>query len=377
MNYLRKIFLTLFILGAWIQASAKQFLFIAARKDSPLVSYEVDAGTGALKKHCTLELAGTGGPMSLTRDGKHLYVESHIKKEGEKKTVPHIVSLKVDEGTFKQIHVARVRLRSPSVHVDDTGRNLLGAHYGEGMVSIWRIDEKHRCTGELTDSHTTAPRAHFITTDPSNSYTYVPHTSPNAVYQFRLDAKKGKLIPIKPPFAKGPDKDHRYHEPRHYAHHPTLSKGYTSNERGGGISLWDFNPKTGQLKLEQTLCTLPDNYPSTGGAGADIHITPNGKFVYMSNRDYTRGDKDKPRQDTIAAYRIHPRTGRMTYIGNFATEHAPRSFCIDQTSNFLFVAGQHVNKLAAYRIDPDSGMLKRIATYETANGPIWVMTHDY
>jgi 6-phosphogluconolactonase len=371
MKFPRKTLCTLAFLGMVIQGTAKQFLYLATRKDSALVSYEINPDSGALKKHYALKLQGTGGPMSLTRDGKYLYVESHLAIQGEKKPLPHVVSLKVDNGTFEQIHIARVRLRSPAIHVDNTGHNLLGAHYGEGMVSVWKIDEKHRCTGKLTDGLTTAPRAHFISTDPSNQFAYVPHTAPNAVYQFRLDAGKGKLLPLDPPFVEGPDKDHQYHEPRHYAHHPTLSKVYTSNERGGGISLWNFNSKTGQLKLEQTICTLPRGYDGNG-AGADIHITPNGRFVYMSNRDNTRGEEEIQRRDTIAGYRIDPKTGLLSYIDNFPTEHAPRAFCIDRTGNFLFVAGQHVNKLAAYRIDPKSGRLQRIGTYPTGENPIWV-----
>ena len=89
------------------------------------------------------------------------------------------------------------------------------------------------CTGELLDHHKTARTAHCIEVDPSGKYVFVPHTAPNRVYQFRLDRKAGKLIPNDPPFVDGPDKGHKYHEPRHYAHHPTLNMAYTSNENGG------------------------------------------------------------------------------------------------------------------------------------------------
>jgi 6-phosphogluconolactonase (cycloisomerase 2 family) len=129
MKFPRKTLCTLAFLGMVIQGTAKQFLYLAARKDSALVSYEINPDSGALKKHYALKLQGTGGPMSLTRDGKYLYVESHLAIQGEKKPLPHVVSLKVDNGTFEQIHIARVRLRSPAIHVDNTGHNLLGAHY--------------------------------------------------------------------------------------------------------------------------------------------------------------------------------------------------------------------------------------------------------
>ena len=215
--------------------TARQYLFVAARKDSQLVSHEINVKTGKLTEHYSLKLPGSGGPMSLTQDRKHLYVESQIMVKREKPAIPHIVSLQIKNGRFKQLHTTRVRLRSASTHVDASGKNLLAAHYKEGKVSVWRIDEKYRCTGELTDDHSTTPRAHFITTDPSNRFAYVPHTAPNVVFQFTLDPDKGKLKPHKPPSVNGPDKENRYHEPRQYAHHSTLPMGYTSNERGGGI----------------------------------------------------------------------------------------------------------------------------------------------
>ena len=142
---------------------------------------------------------------------------------------------------------------------------------------------------------------------------------------------------------------------------------------GGGVSAWSFNEKTGHLSLKQTLSSLPDGYEGNG-AGADVHITPNGKFVYVSNRDYTppRNDPKVKRRDSIAAFRIHPKTGLLTRIGTFPTEHAPRSFCIDLSGKNLYVAGQHVNKLAAYHINQKSGELNRHATYDTKEVPIWI-----
>lgn len=351
---------------------AEQYLFLAATKDRDLVTYTVDAKTGALKEHARLKLPGNGGPMSQTQDGKYLYVESHINLDGEKRPVPHIITLQNKAGKLTHLKTARVALRSPTIHVDASGKNLLAAHYGPGKVSVWKIDENHICTGELIDDHSTAEKAHFIVTDPNNRFAYVPHTSPNSVYQFSLNADTGKLTPLDPPFAKGPDEDHSYHQPRHLAFHPTLPMAYTANERGGGISAWKADRNTGVLSLSETLSTLPPDWVG-GSAGADIHITPNGRFVYMSNRDVRKLEDGATRGDTLAGFEIDPKTGALKLIGHFPTEPFPRSFCIDRTGNFVYAAGQKGDQMAAYRIDQQSGELKKIATYETGQTPIWVM----
>ena len=351
---------------------AQQYLLVSFTQDRPLISYEIDPDSGDLKKHHQINLPGEGGPMAVTRDEKHLYVETRIKVPDQRRLVNHMASVKIQNGKLELLNHLPTLYRTPSIYIDKTGTRLLSSHYGEGKVTTWEIGKDHRFTGKLIQNIPTAPRSHFIISDPSNRYVYVPHTSPNAVYQFSL--KGGKLTALNPPKAHGPDADHRYHEPRHLAFHPTLNKVYTSNERGGGISLWNQNPKTGQLTLEQTLCTLPKDFPEKGGAAADVHVSPNGKFVYISNRDYSKRPKGEPQQSTIAGFKIDPQNGKVSHIGIFPTEHAPRSFCIDKTGNFLFVGGQHTHKLAAYRIDQCTGALTHLKTIDTPKAPIWLTT---
>ena len=359
------------ILAGLAPVSGEQYLYLAS-KTNKLVSYTINTESGALKPHSAFELPGAGGPMAMSADHKFLYIESHFKIGDAKRPSPHIVTLKHEAGQFTQTLVAPVHLRSPGIFVDATGKNLLGAHYGEGKVSVWKIDDSRACTGKLTDEHTTAANAHFVTTDPSGRFVYVPHTAPNAVYQFSLDPDKGLLTPLDPPFVSGPEEGHDYHQPRHYAHHPTLKMGYTSNERGGGISSWKFDSKTGALTLHQTLSSLPPDWKG-GSAAADIHITPNGKFVYISNRDTRKLEEGAKPGDTIAGFSINQDTGALTPIGHFPTEYFPRAFRIDTTGRFLYVAGQKSNKLAAYRINQDTGALERVGTYETGEAPIWVI----
>jgi 6-phosphogluconolactonase len=151
--------------------------------------------------------------------------------------------------------------------------------------------------------------------------------------------------------------------------------GFTANERGGGISSWMHDPQTGKLTLQETLSTLHADWEGKSSiAGADIHLTPNGRFVYVSNRDNRRDlEEGQPRGDSLAGFAIDPKTGKLKSIGQFLTGRFPRSFCIDSTGRFVFVACELDHKLEVYRVNQETGTLARIATYETGKTPIWVL----
>ena len=349
-------------------ANATQLLYLASQNDKTIVAYEIDAQSGKLKPRSRFNLPGNPGPLAFSPDGAFIYA-AMTGLEGEQAGVATLA--RGQDGSLTLKGTATLASRAPYIRTSKDGKLLLAAHYGVGDVTVNRITNGI-CTSELLDQKTTEKTAHCIELDPSGRFVFVPHTSPNKVYQFVLDAKTGKLTPNNPPFAVGPDKDHRYHEPRHYVHSPKLNVAYTSNENGGGITAWKFDPQQGTLTKMQTLSTLPKDFDGQSAA-ADIHITPNGRFVYVSNRDVTKRGEGAAMHDSLAGFSIDPESGKLKRIGHFPTNHFPRSFCIDLTGKFVYAAGQLSSDLFAYRIDQKSGKLKQLATYETGAVPIWVM----
>jgi len=350
------------------RASAGQLLYLASTNGKSIVAYRVDSDTGDLAKKFHVDLPGLAGPMAFSPDGSFVYAAVTGLEEGKAGVATF---RRAKDGTLSLLATAHIRSRAPYIRTDKSGKTLLAAHYGDGDVTTYRIKDGV-CTDEMLDHHVTEKTAHCIELDPSGAFAFVPHTSPNKVYQFRLNEATGKLSPNEPAFVDGPDTDHLYHQPRHYAHHPKLRMAFTSNERGGGITAWKFDPEHGTLTRKQTLSTLPPGY-SGESAGADIKITSDGRFAYVSNRDVTKRPKGQAMRDTLAAIAIDPESGHMKIVGHYATVHFPRSFCIDLTGNFLYAAGQQAAAMAAYRINPKTGALDKLAEYETADVPIWVM----
>ena len=168
--------------------------------------------------------------------------------------------------------------------------------------------------------------AHAILTDSSNRFAFVPHTGPNAVYQFRFDAKSGKLTKNNP-LTASPDAGL---EPRHLVFHPKLPVVYCDDEKGDSVTAYHFNRDTGQLKAFHSESTLPSDFDSSQNTCADIEITSDGRFVYASNRGH----------NSIAGFSVDVMTGKLTSIGHFVTGAIPRSFNLAPNNQWMIVAGQ-------------------------------------
>jgi len=345
-----------------------EVIYVASIVEKTVTTFGVNPDSGELTKISSLKLPNSPGAMDLSPSGKHVYVAMAGRDAKTNTATAFVATLeRQQDNTLLLSAVAKIATRPPYIRADDSGRYLMMAHYATGEINVYRIQDGI-VTDEHLDYHKTEKTAHCVEMDPSGRFVYVPHTSPNAIYQYVLDSGTGKLIPNDPPVVSGPDEEHQYHQPRHIAFHPSLSMAFTSNERGGGISAYSLNRKTGALKLKQTLSALPEGY-SGGAAAADIRITPNGKFVYVSNRDV---EDREPHQDSIAAFSIN-RRGDLQRVGTYPAVWFPRSMTINQSGRFLYAAGQKSGTLISYAIDAKTGALRALKTYDVGDGTIWAM----
>src|SRR5262249_28449199 len=103
-------------------------------------------------------------------------------------------------------------------------------------------------------------------------------------------------------------------------------------------------------------------HPDNDIWAADLHLTPNGRFLYASERT----------RSTLGAFRVDSASGKPSYLGSTPTEKQPRGFAIDPTGRFLVVAGEKSDALASYAIDSGSGALKLIGRSSSGKGANWV-----
>jgi 6-phosphogluconolactonase len=95
---------------------------------------------------------------------------------------------------------------------------------------------------------------------------------------------------------------------------------------------------------------------------ADLHLTPNGKFLYMTERT----------SNSLATFSVDGASGKLIYLGSTHTEKQPRGFAIDPKGRFLVVSGEKSDTISAYAIDEASGALKLIGKYPAGKDANWV-----
>ncbi len=106
---------------------------------------------------------------------------------------------------------------------------------------------------------------------------------------------------------------------------------------------------------------LPDGFEGKPWA-ADLHLTPDGRFLYASERT----------SSTLAAFRVDGGSGNLVPIGHYPAETQPRGFNIDPDGRFLVVAGEESNGVSVYAIDGQTGVLRQGSHLDVGLAPTWV-----
>jgi 6-phosphogluconolactonase len=180
----------------------------------------------------------------------------------------------------------------------------------------------------------------------------------NQLLIYQLDQAKGQLthapsVGATLPAGAGP---------RHFDFHPNGRLVYCINELGSTLTTFSYDAGQGQLTELQTISTLPADFTANNSC-ADIHVHPNGKFLYGSNRGH----------DSIALFSIEKGSGIPTLIGHTPSGgRTPRNFAIDPTGTLMLVANQDSDNVVSFMIDPATGALTPTGQEVTISAPVCV-----
>jgi len=350
------------------QSPAATFVYVSNNEEGTIGTYTLQAD-GSLAAGARVAAAGQMVmPMTVSPDKRYLIAGIRTKP-----FAAQTYGIDRKTGVLTSVGTGPLHDSYPYIQIDRTGRFLLGASYGGHLVTVNPVGADGR-VGDTLQVIPTALNAHCIILDNTNRYVFVPHLGTDQIFQFVFDAKTGRLAANTPPLVQMKSGS----GPRHLIISSDNRFAYLLNELTATVTTLALDAKTGQLKEVSSASALPpDSKLVPGGPrgpaapkrdrsndiwASDLHLTPNGKFLYAAERT----------SNSIGAFSVDSAAGKLTWLGSTPTEQQPRGFRIDPTGRYMVVSGEKSDTLSTYAIDASSGALKLIGRYPTGKGSNWV-----
>lgn len=330
-------------------------------KSNGIHVYSYDEKTGKLEfRSKTLNVTNPSF-LSVSKDNKYIYSVSEVGKQAS------ISSFAFDpaSGSLTPINSASAGGSGPCyVLVDDKNQYVFAANYGSGSLAAIKVEEggvlnqniqaiQHY--GSSIHADQKKPHVHSVILSPDGRYLLAADLGTDKVHVYNFNPGAAEpLSPAKVPFIQvkagvGP---------RHLTFHPNGKYVYSVAELTAEVIAFDY--KDGALSVKQYITMLPPNFKG-GVEAADIHISPDGKFLYASNR-----------QDgnDIVIYSIG-KDGQLTYAGRQSELiKTPRNFAIDPTGKFLLVANMDGNNVVVFKRNKKTGLLTSTGEQVQVDKPV-------
>ena len=352
---------------------------------------------GSLAFVANVDVGAGLGPMTVRRDRRVLVAAC-------RQAPTTFASFAIDRssGALSLLERTAAHDSFPYIVFDATGRYLLAASYSASIVTVNAVDSGGVVEAPALQVIPVGRHAHSIRLDETNRYAFVPTLGSDQIFQFVFDDSSGWLTSNTPAVAMVKQGT----GPRHLWTSPDNRFLYVLNEMTGTVTRFSLDESTGLLTEHESVLALPPDTTlttgfargpvfgagsgasaggagGTGGAGgaggapapapaprsldndiwaADMHLTPDGRFLYASERA----------SSSITAFKVDASSGKLSYVATTPTEKQPRGFAIDPDGKWLIAVGEKSDRIAVYAIDGSSGMLREAGRYPGGNGASWV-----
>lgn len=339
------------VVGAYTSGSSKG-----------IAVYRFYTETGRLAYLNQIDNVSNPSYLAVSKNNKFVYAVNE-NDQGE------VSSFSFEPKTGKLTFINKVSTLGGSpcyISVDKNQKNLFVANYSGGNIAVLPLNEDGSIGAAVQtikdDGHgpnkERQEKAHVHTAVLSPDEKYVLYTDLGTDKINITKYKGGKnnpIVPANPAFVSVTPG----YGPRHLAFSNDKKTMYLITEMGSSVIVFDYN--NGKPKQRQDITLLPDGFKGQTGA-ADIHISPNGLFLYASNR----GDAND-----ISVFSINQENGELTFIERKPSGgKGPRNFIIDPTGKFLIVAHQNSDNITVWRLDETTGKIMQAVTRIEVGNPV-------
>lgn len=296
--------------------------------------------------------------FTVSADGKNIYTNS-----GDR-----VNSFKLHQKSGKITYLNKAPSNgSCYVSVDKNKKTVFVADYLGGNVlaiplakdgsfkekNLQKIKHQKSGSGHPQDK----PRVHAAVLSPDEKHLFVPDLGTDQVFVYQYTSENN--LPLKPT-PTSLIKTTPGAGPRHLAFHPNGKFVYVVHQTIAQVSVFDY--LDGMLKEKQIISMVDSNFTGKH-SGADVLVSPDGKFLYASNREDA---------NEIVIFSIG-KQGKLTLLKKQSSlGKRPVNIKMDPTGNFMLVANQFTNEVIIFRRDQNSGMLSQTGKKISVNKPVCI-----
>ncbi|KAI7871022.1 Lactonase, 7-bladed beta-propeller-domain-containing protein [Spinellus fusiger] len=343
----------------------------SSKENRGIYLYDFDTNSGRLSAKGLVIEAEDPSYLVASSSGEYIYALNEVKKyQGQNTGYVSAYACDKKDGSLTLINQQPTHGENPChATLDVSHRHLLVANYYGGSVTSIPIEpyhshihafgkplftKKHLDLG-FQPSHTipdrqAIPHAHSIDLDPATgTWAISMDLGCDAAVVYRFNKETGELTYHSAfQFEKGTGPRHLKFAPNNYG------LCYVVTELSNEVYMLEFNSQEGVFKEVQRITTLPEGFKEVN-IPAEIDITPNGKFLLVSNRGH----------DSIAVFRIDELSGKLSIVDHYASGGMhPRHFTIDPTGEYLLVANKDSSNIVVFKMNSEEGHLKFLHTVD-------------
>ncbi|HEX5169207.1 MAG TPA: lactonase family protein [Cyclobacteriaceae bacterium] len=372
MNKLYLIFSIGIFMSTIVEAQKpKEIVYVGTytvRGSKGIYVYQFDRVKGKLNPIQIVETPASPTFLAIHPSGKFLYSVNRGAID-EMKNSGSVSSFSIDPKTGKLTLLnQRPSYGADPCHIsiDKSGKWAFISNYTEGNFIVLPIfddgllgsssDSRKHIGSSVNPDRQKKAFVHSAMISADNRFVLVSDLGEDRIYSYKLDVSNGRIDDAKKPYVSVKPGC----GPRHLDFHPNGNVVYSAEELTSTVGVFSYDKATGGLTvMADSIPSLPGDFKGKNTA-ADIHVHPNGKYLYMSNRGH----------NSIALYSIE-KNGMIKLIGQQDTKgKTPRNFLIDLKGEYALVGHQDSDTIVIFKIDPKTGKLRYSGNQVSVPSPV-------
>jgi 6-phosphogluconolactonase len=297
--------------------------------------------------------------LSVSNNNKHVYA---VNENGLNSTVSSF-EFNSSSGKLHLINSQNSMGADPCYIINDD-KNAVVANYSGGNIAVFGKNNDGSITEAkqviqhfgkgINTKRQESPHVHMVYFSPDKKYVLSNDLGNDKLYSYYYNANSTtEILKLKDSVAVKSGSG-----PRHLTFSKDGKYVYLLQELDGSITVYSYS--NGTLKKVSETSIVPKDFNGDTSA-ADIHISPDGKFLYASNRGTA---------NTISVFKILKNGLLELKQQTSSLGKGPRNFAIDPTGNFLLVAHHYSNDIVIFKRNKTTGLISDTGKKITLCAPV-------